>query len=155
MIALARIDAALRGAIDGAAALLLAAVTGLGIAQVVWRYGLNDSLTWSEEAIRLLFVWLVLMAAATAPHMRVTLLTDLAGPRLALALRLLRHGVVLVVLAVLVQGALAINALFGTDRYVTLGITKSWYWTGAILGALLWMGTTVTDALARLTARAP
>jgi TRAP-type C4-dicarboxylate transport system permease small subunit len=148
--AAARLDRMLRAGIDGAAAILLAAVTTLGIAQVVWRYGLNASLTWSEEAIRLLFVWLVLAGAATASHMRVTLIADLAGPRLSLMLRLVRHAVVLWVLAVLVQGAVSINALFGSDRFVTLGLTRSWYWTGAVVGALLWMGTIVSDLVLAL-----
>lgn len=147
--AAAGLDRRLRAGIDGAGALLLAAVTLLGIAQVVARYALNASLVWSEEAIRLLYVWLVLVAAAGAPHMRIGLLADhLRGPA-ATALSLLRTLTTLALLALLVRGALTLNASFGSDRYVTLGLSKSWYWTGAIVGALLWMGTTVTGLLSR------
>ena len=147
--AAAGFDRRLRAGIDGAAALLLAAVTVLGIAQVVARYGFNASLVWSEEAIRLLYVWLVLVAAAGAPHMRIGLIADrLRGPA-ATALGLLRTLATLAILALLVRGALTLNASFGSDRYVTLALSRFWYWTGAVVGNLLWMGTTVTDLLAR------
>ena len=139
------LDRRLRAGIDGSAALLLAAVTVLGIAQVIARYVFNASLIWSEELIRLLYVWLVLVAAATAPHMRIGLLTDRAQGGVAVALKLVRLAVCLALLTLLVHGALQLNASFGADRYVTLGISKSWYWTGAIVGALLWMGTMLSD----------
>lgn len=143
-----RLDRGLRAAVDGAAALLLAAVTALGVAQVVARYGFNASLVWSEEAIRLLYVWLVLVGAAGASHMRIGLLADRARGPAATALSLMRTLVTLALLALLVHGALTLNDRFGSDRYVTLGLTRSWYWTGAVVGALLWMGTVVTGLLA-------
>ena len=147
--AAAGLDRRLRAGIDGAGALLLAAVTLLGIAQVVARYGFNSSLVWSEEAIRLLYVWLVLVAAASAPHMRIGLVADrLSGPAAA-ALGVARTMVMLALLALLVHGALTLNASFGSDRYVALGLSKSWYWTGAVVGALLWTGTILTGLLAR------
>ena len=143
--AITYIDARLRSGIDGAAAILMAAVTVLGISQVIARYVFNSSLIWSEELIRLLYVWLVLVAAATAPHMKITLLSDLATGWTALALKAVHTIVMLGILFLLVDGALRLNASFGNDRYVTLGIEKSWYWTGAIVGALLWVGTIVSD----------
>ncbi|MEO1104086.1 MAG: TRAP transporter small permease subunit, partial [Pseudomonadota bacterium] len=93
-------------------------------------------------------VWLILLAAATAPHMRITLLSDqLRGPA-ALVLSIVRTLFVLALLALLVNGALTLEASFGNDRYVTLGISRSWYWTAAIVGGLLWAGTLVTGLLA-------
>ena len=146
--ALARWDARLRAGIDGAAALLLAAVTVLGIAQVIARYAFNASLVWSEEAIRLLYVWLVLIAAATAPHMRIALVSDRFAGRAGVILRLVQTAIMLALLGLLVNGAVTLNASFGGDRYVTLGLAKSWYWTGAIVGSLVWAGTILADALA-------
>lgn len=146
--ALVRWDARLRAGIDGAAALLLAAVTILGIAQVVARYVFNSSLVWSEEAIRLLYVWLVLIAAATAPHMRIGLVSDRVRGTAGVILRLVQTAIMLSLLALLVNGALTLNASFGNDRYVTLGIAKSWYWTGAIVGSLVWAGTILADLAA-------
>ena len=146
---LRHVDAWLRRAIDGVAALLLLAVTSLGIAQVVARYAFNASLVWSEEGIRLLYVWLVLIAASTAPHMRIGLFADRARGGLAVALGVLRGVVVIALLALLVDGALTLEASFGSDRYVALGISKGWYWSAAIVGATLWAGATLSALLAR------
>ena len=49
-------------------------------AQIVWRYVFNDSLTWTEELARYLFVWITFVGAALAirdrSHIRVALLVD-------------------------------------------------------------------------------
>lgn len=145
-----RVDRRLRQAVDGAAALLLAGVTSLGVAQVFWRYALNSSIVWSEEAIRLAFVWLIFVGAANAPHLRVDLLTSAVGPAAGRALRIVRQIVAIGLLAVVVQGALELSAAFGSDSYVTLPLTKSWYWSAAIVGGLLWAGLAVTDAILTL-----
>lgn len=141
------LDRRLRAAVDGAAALLLATVTCLGIAQVFWRYVLNASLTWSEEAIRLMFVWLIFVGAANAPHLRVNLLADRLGPTGELILTLARRVVEIALLVVVVEGALRLNASFGDDSFVTLTITKRWYWSSAIVGGLLWAGLLVSGSV--------
>ncbi len=41
------------------------AMIAVGFAQVFWRYVLGHSLTWSEELLRYLFVWIVLVGAPT------------------------------------------------------------------------------------------
>lgn len=152
-----RADATLRAAIDGASALLLLAVTCLGIWQVISRYVFNASLVWSEEAIRLLYVWLVLIAATTAPHMQITLFSDRLTGRAAQLLKavqtLVMLALALALLLLLVQGAVALNGSFGSDRYVTLDLSKSWYWTGAIVGGLLWAGVLISGLIANLGRR--
>ncbi len=44
---------------------LMAAITTLTLIQVIWRYGLNQPLTWSEEVARYCFVWVTFIGAAT------------------------------------------------------------------------------------------
>jgi TRAP-type C4-dicarboxylate transport system permease small subunit len=140
----ARLDRLLRRAVNGAAALLLLAVVLLGIAQVVSRYLLGTSLIWSEELIRLLYVWMILVAAANADHMRITLMDGRLGPRGQGVLTALRTAVVLALLALLIWGAWQLDASFGRDRYVALGISKSWYWMAGVVGGLLWAGTQIS-----------
>jgi TRAP-type C4-dicarboxylate transport system permease small subunit len=45
---------------------LTGVMTLITLAQVVMRYVFNDSLIWSEEAVRYLFVWVSLVAAGAA-----------------------------------------------------------------------------------------
>ena len=148
------LDGFLRRAINGASALLLAVVVCLGIAQVASRYLLGSSIIWSEEAIRLLYVWMILVAAANAQHMQITFLDDYLGPRTTVLVQALRTAIVLAALALLVWGAWKLNASFGRDRYVALGISKSWYWMAGVVGGLLWAGAQVSGLLARLAGEA-
>ncbi|MGI6028483.1 MAG: TRAP transporter small permease [Candidatus Heteroscillospira sp.] len=50
--------------------------------QVIWRYVLESSLSWSEECARYIFVWMVWIAAAYATkrmrHLRITCFKELA-----------------------------------------------------------------------------
>lgn len=57
--ALARAEAALLG-------LLVLAMTGVTLAQVIARYAFGAPLIWSEEAARYLFVWVSMLGAALA-----------------------------------------------------------------------------------------
>lgn len=43
---------------------LMAAITLLTLVQVIWRYGLNQPINWSEEVARYCFVWVTLLGAA-------------------------------------------------------------------------------------------
>jgi TRAP-type C4-dicarboxylate transport system permease small subunit len=47
-------------------ALLVAAMTGVTLAQVIARYAFGAPLIWSEEAARYLFVWVSMFGAALA-----------------------------------------------------------------------------------------
>lgn len=148
MSLIARADSFLRRAVNGVSALLLAAVVCLGVAQVAGRYLFASPIIWSEEAIRLLYVWMILIAAANADHMRITFIDSVAGPRVQFLLRAGRTLIVLALLAVLIQGAWRLNMSFGRDRYVALGIEKSWYWMAGVTGGLLWAGAQISGLFA-------
>jgi len=50
----------------GVIVVLVSSLTAVTFAQVVTRYGLGDSLIWSEELARYLFVWVSMIGAALA-----------------------------------------------------------------------------------------
>ena len=124
---------------DIVAAALLAVVTLLITAQVLVRYALGGSLVWSEELTRLLFVWLVLIAAATAPPMQVNLFVDRLSPRLAALIRLLSELLVLALTLVLVYGAWGMMDLTQFDTYTALEISVRWLYLALFLGGGLWV----------------
>lgn len=67
--------------IDWMAIILMFFIFVLGLAQVIWRWVLNDPITWSEELIQLTYVWICYLGWAIATrkdsHIRITALTNL------------------------------------------------------------------------------
>ena len=70
----------LETAIDWMAIGLMFLIFGLGLAQVIWRWVLNDPITWSEELIQLTYVWVCYLGWAIATrndsHIRITTLMN-------------------------------------------------------------------------------
>ena len=124
---------------DIVAAALLALVTLLVSAQVLVRYALGGSLVWSEELTRLLFVWMVLIAATTAAPMRVDLFVDMLSPRLRALTRLLAEAVVFGLILVLMYGAWGMMDLTQFDTYTALGISVRWLYLALFVSSALWI----------------
>ena len=61
---------------DKAIALLFGVIVCVMFAQVVFRYIFNNSLSWSEELIRYLFVWLTFLGGALAIKTRTHIAVD-------------------------------------------------------------------------------
>ena len=124
---------------DIASATLLALVTLLVSAQVLVRYALGGSLVWSEELTRLLFVWMVLIAATTAAPMKVDLFVDVLPPRLRALTGLLSEAVVLALILVLMYGAWGMMDLTEFDTYTALGISVRWLYLALFISTALWI----------------
>ena len=84
-------------------AALFGAVIVIAAAQVVFRYVLNNSLTWSEELSRYLFTWIIFLGAALAvkdgSHIAVEVILNRFPARFA---RWIRIGHQILILAFLV-----------------------------------------------------
>lgn len=83
-------------------------MTGLVVAQVVFRYGMNASSSFTEELARYAMIWMALFAAAVgvreASHIRIDFIPELLShlaPRLHRALRFVLDLVSLAVFLVL------------------------------------------------------
>jgi TRAP-type C4-dicarboxylate transport system permease small subunit len=82
--------------IDAAAIAAFCGIFACVLAQVVFRYALNDPLTWSEELARYLFIWCAflgwLIASRRNRHLAIGFLADRVSPRsralLAIAIQL-------------------------------------------------------------------
>jgi TRAP-type C4-dicarboxylate transport system permease small subunit len=83
--AVRRLDDGLSRAEDFCLAALHALIAGLVMAAVVFRYILNDPLTWSEELVIILFGWMIFLGIANAFRMRSHIIIDvvvLYAPRI-------------------------------------------------------------------------
>jgi len=90
---------------DWILAVLFGATIVVVAAQVLWRYAFNNSLVWTEELSRYLFVWMTFVGAAVAvgqgTHVRVGLLADRLPPRWGRRLAAAQYLLVAVFLAFL------------------------------------------------------
>ena len=134
---------------DALAAVLLLVVTVLITAQVLVRYAFGGSLVWSEELTRLLFVWMVLVAAVTAPRMQVDFLVDLLPPRLRALQRILVEFVVMGLTIILIQGAWGMMDLRQFDIYIALGISVSWVYLSLFLAGFAWLLRSLATVVAQ------
>ena len=135
---------------DALAAVLLFVITVLITAQVLVRYAFGGSLVWSEELTRLLFVWMVMVAAVTAPRMQVDFLVDLFPPRLRALQRILVEFVVMGLTIILIQGAWGMMDLRQFDTYIALGISVSWVYLSLCLAGFAWLLRSLATVIAQL-----
>jgi TRAP-type C4-dicarboxylate transport system permease small subunit len=109
--------------------------------QVVFRYGLESSLSWSEELARYLFVWVIFIGASVAvrrgQHIALTAITGALPEPLrsfATALTLVAFIVFLLVL-VWTSIPLIANARFTVSSELEVPI--AWVYAAAPIGSLL------------------
>ena len=75
----------LKNPLEGVLCLLLIAIVLVTFIQVVFRYVVQSSLSWSEELARYMFLWLATLTSAyafkTGSHFALRFVTDKLGPK--------------------------------------------------------------------------
>lgn len=134
-------------------AALLLAMTALGFANVVVRYGTNHSLAATEELLTGGFVLLTVFGAAIAArrgqHLAVELISDLlpAGPRRVVIAVAALLSVVLLGASVWFSWQLVLNQMANGMSSYALGLPLWWYSAALPLGFALVLFRFVQAAL--------
>ena len=126
---------------DAASGYLLLAICVLNCVAVFQRYVMLDAISWSEEAIRYLAIWMTFFGAAAASwldeHMDMNLLADYGNPyfqkwhKASLQLLTAIFGVI-----VLWQGVIYVK-LNGMQTSPSLGLPMVYVYSGIAVGGLL------------------
>ncbi len=131
----------LERAADGLLVALFLLIFGLVLAQVVFRYALNDPLVWSEELARLAFVWVAMLAwslgSRRRSHIAVTVIVDALPPLPRLGLRLLIQVAIVVFCALLLVHGWALTERNLDLPMVTLDVPYAAVYAVAPLGAAI------------------
>ncbi len=131
----------LERAADGLLVALFLLIFGLVLAQVVFRYALNDPLVWSEELARLAFVWVAMLAwslgSRRRSHIAVTVIVDALPPLPRLGLRLLIQASIVVFCALLLVHGWALTERNLDLPMVTLDVPYAAVYAVAPLGAAI------------------
>lgn len=111
-------------------ALMLAAMLGMVLLNVIMRYGFGTGLSATEELSRTLFVWLVFSGAVIATYERAHLGVDTLvahlphGGRVACAL--LSEGIVLACCVLVFYGTWRQHEVNATNKSLTTGMPLIW-----------------------------
>lgn len=127
----------LRRLIEGAVIGLMLSFVVVVLMAVWYRYVLNASLIWTEEAVRFSLFWMVLLATALVSHdgahLRIELLERLVPAPVARLLRALVHLLTLLFCVILAWQAYKL-ALRSTGMSPALRFPMAWVYAAMIFG---------------------
>ncbi len=119
----------------------IGAILIIGTMQVVWRYVFNSSLFWSEEAMRYLMIWIVMIGAGLSYSRGQFLGMRLAVERLPQGPRrlidLISAILILIFLAVLLSYGSKFAWMTRHQTATTLGFSLFWVHVAISVGAVL------------------
>lgn len=128
---------------------MLLGIFGLIIFQVFTRYVLNTPLSWSEEAARLLVVWLTFVGAGFVSsrnaHIAVDILAVYLPRRLATASQILAMLVVAAAALYMVIAAISLMLLTGSLTLTATALPMPLLYGAVLVGYLMVLGHTVLN----------
>ncbi|MBO8141282.1 MAG: TRAP transporter small permease [Firmicutes bacterium] len=120
-------------------AVLVAVMSIVLIAQVFFRFVLQNSLSWSEELSRYLFVWVSMLGAGIALrqhfHPGLTLVVDRLPPRARAAVKVLAQLLVLALLIVVIREGYELGRMNAWQRSPAMGIPMTYPYAAVWVGA--------------------
>lgn len=111
--------------------------------QVIMRYVFNNSLSWSEELGKFLFVWIswigISIGAKRKEHIKITMFVDKCSARNALICEILSE--------IVVFGICAVTAYYGIELVISqahinfagIKISMSWGYLAVVVGCIVMM----------------
>ncbi len=136
-----RLDRTLSGCAWGIACALLALIAALGLWQVLARFIFAQPTAWTEEAMRRLLIWMVMLGVVVAFRrgalVSVDLMLRLSRGVWQRVVRRLVTGVTLVYLAVLVRYGVELVARVRFQTFASMELSISWAYAALPAGALL------------------
>jgi len=138
---LLRVDRATTGAALFAACLLLGVISVLGIWQVISRFVLSQPSTWTEESMRRLLIWCVMLGIVVAFRrgalVSVDLMVRVAKGTWLRVVRSLITGVSLTFLGVLLWFGINLVWRVRSQTFASMELSMGWAYAALPVGAAL------------------
>ncbi|MFA6689677.1 MAG: TRAP transporter small permease [Sphaerochaetaceae bacterium] len=117
-------------AIDVLSVVLFIVIFVLGLMQIFWRWVLNDPLAWSEEAIRLIYVWICylgwVIAERSGGHIKITALIVKAPIEFQKWMQIFNHFVTIVFSILMVVYGVRMMKIASIGHAVSFNLNYSW-----------------------------
>lgn len=142
MTTLEKVNDALFGITRKASILMFVGMVVLSILQVICRYVLKISLSFTEELARFLFIWVTFLGTAMAmkkgQHVKMELLLDSVPPALRSALEFVGRVVSMCIYLIMIGGGIAVMAKTMHQTSAALHLPMSFvYLAVPVCGALM------------------
>lgn len=146
-----RLESWVTAAASAVACALLATISVLGLWQVVTRFVFNQPSSWTEEAMRRMLVWCVMLGIVVAFRRGALVSVDLAlrtsTGKWRTAIRSFITGSALAYLAVLLWFGLDLTWRVRFQSFAALELSMAWAYAALPVGALLCMVAVVANHL--------
>lgn len=120
-------------------------------AQVIMRYVFNNSLYWSEELGKFLFVWIswlgISVGEKEGEHIKITMLVDKLPFKKAHIFSILSSAIVLIICLVTFYYGVSLVFSQWTTNYAGIGISISWGYLAVVVGTALMSARSVASIL--------
>lgn len=118
-------------------AILIALMTAINFIQVVSRYVLKGSLTWSEETMRFMFIWVIFIGASigvrTAAHLGMTFIVDNLPPKANKIIKILSKILILIFCGVITYLGFSVVLMQKNYHVVSSAMGIPMYWISIII----------------------
>lgn len=108
--------------------------------QVFTRFVLNDSLTWTEELARFLFMWVSFLGGALCvknwTHARITVVADFVPHKIQTAFRIISYIIIVVCCYVMVTQGFSLIATVSAQKSPMLRIPMSVFYGACPVGSI-------------------
>ena len=126
---------------EAAIVFLFAVMVVVIFVQVIMRYVFNNSLYWSEELGKFIFVWIswlgISLGERYGEHIKITMLVDRFPHRVAQIFNIISEIIVIGICAVtLYYGVTLVFSQMGT-RYAGIKISGAWGYAAVVVGCAL------------------
>lgn len=140
-ILILRLDEWLTGGCLNLACLILAVISCLGLWQVASRFVFSQPSTWTEESMRRLLIWMVMLgvvaALRTGAMVSVDLMLRLSRGLWRTTVRRIITGVTLSFLGVVLWFGIDLAWRVRFQTFASMGLSMSWAYAALPVGALL------------------
>lgn len=111
--------------------------------QVVMRYVFNNSLSWSEELGKFIFVWIswvgISIGARKNEHIKITMLTDKLSPKMSHIINIVSEMVVMSICFVTVFYGISLIISQANIYFAGIKISMSWGYLSVVFGCIIMM----------------
>lgn len=126
---------------------MFAAMVGIIFFQVIMRYVFNNSLSWSEELGKFLFVWISWIGIGIGhrrkEHIKITLLVDKLPYKLNKAAEALTELILIVICGVTLYYGFTMIGIQMNVPYAGIKISTAWGYLSVVLGCMLFIARAV------------